>query len=40
MDYRSSVFYKDGGVSVTRLDGTLNFDVSKIFDCGQTFRFD
>ncbi|MBQ2513298.1 MAG: DNA-3-methyladenine glycosylase 2 family protein [Clostridia bacterium] len=40
MDYRSSVFYRDGGVSVTRLDGTLNFDVSKIFDCGQTFRFD
>lgn len=28
------------GLSVVRIDGVKSFDVKKVFDCGQCFRFD
>ena len=34
-----SSFYKNGA-SVVRVEGLQNFDIGKIFDCGQCFRFD
>ncbi len=30
----------ENGLSVVRLDGVELFDVSRVFDCGQCFRFD
>ena len=38
-DLKVSEFNK-GDTSVVVIEGLQNFDVGKIFDCGQCFRFD
>ena len=32
--------FREGSLPVVKLTGVKNFDISKIFDCGQCFRFD
>lgn len=32
--------YREGALSVVKIENTTLFDVEKVFDCGQSFRFD
>ena len=31
---------REGNLPFLKIDGVKNFDIAKIFDCGQCFRFD
>ena len=39
-DYGNISFGSEDGIRCAFIEGVRHFDVSRIFDCGQTFRFD
>lgn len=40
LTYQNTAYFKVGELDVVRIDGVSHIDVEKIFDCGQSFRFD